>query len=261
MKNIIKCPICDNELTPNDTNFTCNRKHSFDKSKTGYINLSKHSLKDQGDNNELVLSRNTFLSNNYYHELKLLLNSIINKYKHNNILDLACGTGYYTNSYDLNSNTYGIDLSKKAITLASKKSNNQFIIGSIFDLPFFDNSFDVISLIFAPRPIDEIYRTLKLNAVFIEVTPNVNHLIELKKALYDNVILNDVHTLQDCRFKLVYNCTCEFKMNLDNEMVKHLFNMTPYKYKTSVNSISKLDNIDQLDVTADFIINVYKKII
>ena len=260
MKNLIRCPICGKELHNKDSMYKCINNHTYDKSKSGYINLSNHSLKVQGDNDELVISRNNFLLSNNYLRLSSTINKIINKHKCNNILDLACGTGYYTNLYNC-SDVYGIDLSKKAINIASKNSNNMFIIGSIFELPFFDNSFDIISLIFAPRPIEEVYRTLKLDGIFIEVSPNTNHLIELKKVLYDNIILNKEVTLIDKRFKLIESIDLNYNMILNNSLLKDLFNMTPYRYRTNKDKISQLDDIKVLDVQACFVIKVYKKVI
>ena len=260
MKINIKCPICSKSLIINNKTYICDNNHCFDLSKDGYVNLSHHSLKIKGDNDELVNSRNNFLRSDNYLLLRNKLNEIINNVNPDNILDLACGTGYYTNSYNSKFDIYGIDLSKKAISLACKKSNNKYIIGSIFELPFYNSSFDIITLIFAPRPLEEIKRVLKKDGIFIEVIPNKNHLIELKNAIYDNTILNEVSVLNDSSLIIEDIHTVEFIMKLDKLLIKDLFNMTPYKYKTSIENINKLNNIETLDITASFIINIYKKI-
>ena len=260
MKINIKCPICNNSLIINNKTYLCDNNHCFDMSKDGYVNLSHHSLKIKGDNDELVNSRNNFLKSDNYLKLRNKINEIINNINPNNILDLACGTGYYTNSYNSKFGIYGIDLSKKAISIACKKSMNKYIIGSIFELPFYNGSFDIITLIFAPRPLDEVKRVLKKDGIFIEVIPNKNHLIELKNAIYDNTFLNEVSVLNDSCLILENSHTIEFIMKLDKLLIKDLFNMTPYKYKTSIENINKLNNIETLDITASFIINIYKKI-
>ena len=50
------------------------------------------------------------------------------------------------------------------------------------------------------------------------------------------------------------------KVNLNNEDLLNLFMMTPYFYKTSNDDKNKLEIIDNLDITFDFIISIYKKI-
>jgi len=62
------------------------------------------------------------------------------------ILDLGCGNGrLYEIFKDKNVNYIGIDISEKLIRLAQTKyPEAQFLVGDGLDLPFKDNSFDVI---------------------------------------------------------------------------------------------------------------------
>ena len=48
-----------------------------------------------------------------------------------------------------------------------------------------------------------------------------------------------------------------FEVNNDNAF--NLFQMTPYAYKTSVESMSKLKKIDTMKITASFVIRLYRK--
>lgn len=65
------------------------------------------------------------------------------------ILDIGCGTGYYTFPLAVTEDItiYGIDMSENMIKVANSKNQNSnvtFIIGDMYHLPFKDNCFDVI---------------------------------------------------------------------------------------------------------------------
>lgn len=254
----ILCPICKHELLKNEKTYSCINKHCFDISKYGYLNIDiKNST--SGDNKEMVNSRTSFLNQNYYLPLKTELNNIIKNLNKNTILDLACGEGYYTKDFPVKQK-FAIDLSKEAIKHASKSDKStQYIISSIYNLPFEDSTFDLITTIFAPISFDEINRVLKNDGYFILVSPNKNHLIELKNVLYDTPYLNQDTTIE--QFNLLSTNNIDYTFTVDNTMLKNLFKMTPYYYKTSKKDADKLNNINTLTISASFNISVYSKIL
>ena len=121
----IICPICKNELTNKERSYICINKHTFDISKYGYLNLSINKT-NTGDNKEMIKARTMFLETDSYRPLKDRLNNVINSFNKTSLLDLACGEGYYTKSFNI-LHKYGIDLSKEAITYASKKDKTTTI--------------------------------------------------------------------------------------------------------------------------------------
>jgi len=255
----IICPICKNELIKKEKSYICFNKHNFDMSKSGYLNLTLNKS-NTGDNKEMVKSRTLFLETDSYLPLKEKLNEIINLYNKSSLLDLACGDGYYTKSFNIK-NKFGVDLSKEAITYASKKDKSTFyLIASIFDLPFLNDSFDIVTTIFAPISTDEIYRVLNKNGLFILVTPGKNHLFNLKKIIYDKPYLNKEDKINIKNLTLIKTEKLEYSFKLNNnDSIKALFTMTPYYYKTSKKDASKLDSIDNLTINASFIISIYQK--
>ena len=109
------------------------------------------------------------------------------------VLDLACGTGHFTRAFAKNwpdANLYGLDLSfsmlREAVSRAKKDEldNVVFIRGSIFDLPFLDNTIDHVNCcgalhLFQDQPTiwKEISRILKPGGLFtgeaIAIDPKV----------------------------------------------------------------------------------------
>ncbi|MEK6932611.1 MAG: class I SAM-dependent methyltransferase [Nanoarchaeota archaeon] len=103
-------------------------------------------------------------------------------------LDIGCSTGLITNfiSKDFK-NTFGIDTDFKAIELAKKLSNKnlKFIKASVLDMPFSDNSFDLVicNHIYehvpdAQKMFNEIYRVLRKDGFCYLSAGNKYNLIE-----------------------------------------------------------------------------------
>lgn len=254
------CPICKKELKLINKSYKCSNNHTFDVSASGYTNLLVNSKKSHGDNAMMVKARKQFHAKDFYKPLKDQINNIINEYPCNNLLDLACGEGYYTSSFTNAKNVIGIDLSKEAIISACKKDHRtHYIIASIFNVPISDESCDIITTIFAPIAQNEIERLLKKDGIFIEVYPNINHLLELKKVLYQNIILNKVKISSFNSLTYLKTINVNNRIKLNNEDLMSLFYMTPYAYKTSLEATKKLQDINELEVTIDFNINIYQK--
>lgn len=277
MNEIYKCPVCNKGLHKDNNTYKCELNHSYDISKHGYINLllanQIHSL-FPGDRPEMILARKRFLHENYYHVLREKLVEVIKNYLSEVTVfcDLACGEGYYTNyiHQEISNNhsfiTYGIDLSKQGIIEASKeakrlKLNNVFYsIGNLMYLPFLDNSFDIMLNCFAPLVSDEFSRVLKENGIYIRVLPGKNHLYELKKVLYENVLFNEPKEKDITNFSLIEQISIEKKVLLkNNQMIQDLFMMTPYYYKTSTEAIKNLNALNELETTIAFEILIYRK--
>ena len=153
--------------------------------------------------------------------------------------------------------SYGIDLSKEAILHASKQDKHtQYIVGSLFDMPFLDESIDCVTSIFVPLGQDEIYRILKENGYWIVVGPGPKHCFELKEVLYDTPYENEMPEILE-QYELVNQEIIQEKKMVDD--VWSLLEMTPYRYKTSQVGLDRVKQLERLEVTFEFVVTVYKK--
>lgn len=253
----ILCPVCKNKLSMVEHSLQCTNGHNFDIAKQGYINLNMHNSQNTGDNSEMINARSNFLNKGYY---SFLLDEI-NKHlsKDDKLVDLACGEGYYTSKF-ICEDKVGIDLSKQGLKIASKNDKSTtYLLNSIFHNPLEDNCADKIITIFAPIAKQEIVRLLNDDGSFILVKPDENHLFELKKAIYDNPYLNEIEDIRIDGMYLDKEIKISNTETLNNEDLVNLFMMTPYYNTTSKVDKDKLNNIDNLDVTFSFIIDIYKK--
>ena len=253
----ILCPVCNNLLYKDNKSYKCSNGHNFDIAKQGYLNLNMHNSQNTGDNDEMIKARNAFLNKGYYAFLLNEINKLLDV--NDSLLDLACGEGYYTSRF-ICKDKVGIDLSKNGLKIASKNNpDTLYLLNSIFHNPIQDNSVDKIITIFAPIAKQEIVRILKDDGRFILVKPDKLHLYELKKAVYDNPYENEIEDIQIDGLLLDKEIKISNKANLNNEDINNLFMMTPYYNTTSQADKDKLKNINNLDITFSFIIDVYKK--
>lgn len=275
--NVLCCPVCKEVLLKEDRVFRCNKNHVYDIAKEGYVNLllaQKKNSKDPGDSKEMIDARKNFLSKGYYHPLALGINNCLrglitgNSLDNINILDAGCGEGYYLDrlSQELqeysNLAFYGLDISKAGVRLAAKKNKNiSFAVGSIFDMPIKSQSIDCLLSIFAPIAEQEFTRVLKPNGKALIVSPGAHHLYGLKKLLYENPYLNDEDKVSFDNLAILDKIRVGYDFKLvSREDINNLILMTPYYWNTDMSKIVDLINeVDELETKADFIISVYHK--
>lgn len=247
------CPKCKKKLIKNNNTYQCENHHSYDISKSGYLNLLLNG-KNSGDNKDMINARNQFLNKNYYLPLKEKIDEIIKSLNVKKIIDIGCGEGYFDKGI---ANLIGVDISKEAILKASKNNKNGFyVVASGFNLPFSDNEFDLIINIFAPHDEDEFTRVC--NKYILKVVPNKNHLIELKKILYNDVHIKEEKHLNFKYFKEIKEYNVNYQVNVDN--LYELALMTPYFYTSKIDN-TLLDYKGNTLITCDFSILLYEKII
>ena len=122
--SIFICPVCGEKLEPAESSYVCPNRHSFDRAKSGYVNLllSKHMGKAvHGDNRFMIQARRSFLNKGYYEPLcSALCEAVCEHIKGRAILDAGCGEGYYTaaiidklREHNIAADVYGIDISKE----------------------------------------------------------------------------------------------------------------------------------------------------
>ena len=267
--NILICPVCRAGLHREEKSFFCGgaKRHCFDISASGHINLCPGRATG-GDSKEAVRSRTDFLSLGYYKPISDKICEIVRSTSPQNVIDAGCGEGYYTNNIarTTDAEVYGFDLSKEAIIAASKSArrqgikNSTFCVGGIYNLPIKDEGADIVTNIFAPCAEDEFLRVLKPDGTLIVVSSGKNHLLGLKKAVYETVYTNEERADLPKQMKLENRTELEYTIKLDTaDAIRNLFSMTPYSYRTSEKDYRKLLSLEYLETEIDVEIAVYRK--
>lgn len=259
---MLKCPKCDEALHRYDKVLKCKNNHCFDIAKQGYINLFLKNKKDSGDDAEMIKSRKKFLEKGYYEPLRNLLCSIIKEIDNNVLVDAGCGEGYYTSAFsNVASCTYGFDLSKSALKLASANDKQtQYLLASIAHLPIDNQSVDVLTNVFAPFNEKEYCRVLKHDGWIIKVEPGPYHLYELKQVLYETVYLNEADAFEYENLVLEKEELLNYEIEvLSQQDIQALFQMTPYYWKSPKKGSDALRKLDSLKTQVSFHIECYRK--
>lgn len=274
---LLRCPVCreETDVTPDGKSLICrgSKKHCFDFSKSGYLNLAP-SHPNGGDDRDMVRARTEFLSAGYYRPVAdgVLRALGANLPDGGTVLDAGCGEGYYScliagEGYTV----FGTDLSKSAIDHAAKTARSManasgadisafFAVSSLFDLPVADASVDAVVSIFAPVAEAEFLRVLKPGGYLILAGAGRDHLMGLKQALYEHAYRNEERADLPTGMREVSRGAVREEITLHGrEHIEALFSMTPYYWRTSPADRQKLCHLDTLATPIDVQVLTYRK--
>lgn len=278
---IFICPVCHSKMEFNKKSYICKQGHTFDISSMGYVHLllaNQMNSKVPGDNKQMVAARHDFLKKGYYYPISTAVNDRIIKYckqkgidKEYIISDVGCGEGYYTNNLaqslnktGISNQIYGLDISKYAVAVAAKSGRDfqvNYGVASLFSIPLKDHSCHVLLNMFAPVCIKEFHRVIKRNGILVFAVASTKHLWGLKEKIYDNPYENEKidqvyegFVLEDKK-KIQTIISIPSQSDIDN-----LFTMTPYYYKSSIETTDRLHNLVSLETEIDVDIVTYKAI-
>lgn len=275
--NKLLCPVCKGPLEKEGKTLCCPKGHSFDIAKQGYVNLhmsSKKASKNPGDDKAMVIARREFLNSGFYEGISLEVNkAVIDCLKDKQeamIIDIGCGEGYYTERLrkdvekaGINSDIYALDVSKEAVIQGAREYKDiNWLVASAMEMPFGDGEADVALAMFSKVFGSEYARILKEDGVLIVVSPNRNHLLELKEVVYDEIKFESYDPMVDLegKFSQLAHINVNYKKVLnDSKVIMDLFNMTPYRWRSPREGIERLQNTKSLEITVDINVDIYVK--
>jgi len=261
------CPICGHQLNNEGKQYVCPNRHSFDIARQGYVHLlpvqQKHS-KNPGDTRQQVLSRREFLDVGYYAPIA---DTLIRTAKElgisGQILDVGCGEGYYSARLAdaLDSPLTGLDISKEAVRCAAAKyKGKQWLCATAAHIPVEDGSAELLTSLFAITLPEEFRRVLKEGGYYFQVLAAQDHLLGLKKIIYDQLNFKEKDTVPELPgFELVRSVPIRFSFTVEDQQVQNLFSMTPHVFRIGKDGAERLRNTKVLTDTASCVLNVYRR--
>ena len=266
-----RCPICKAAIEVRESgSIVCRgaKTHCYDIASSGYVNFCSPTQSGGGDSKAAVRARTAFLDSGAYEPVAREIQGALNAYCNKNglVLDAGCGEGYYSSfAASEGFSVIGADISKFAVDAAAKRlgragyENSFFETASVFELPMHDSSADAVINIFAPCVEQEFSRVLKNGGILVVAWAGEEHLLGLKRAIYDNVRQNTERADMPQGMELLSEKHVRYDIELDtNERILDLFSMTPYYWRTSTEDRDKLLNISSLRTEIDVIVSVYK---
>jgi 23S rRNA (guanine745-N1)-methyltransferase len=268
---LLRCPVCKTDLCRRDKQYVCTAGHSFDIARQGYVNLllsSQMPSKAPGDSAEMIADRRAFLDAGHYQPLRDAVIAQLDRLQTatdqcrkypQRILDLGCGEGYYTAAFTANHrDVIALDIAKPALAIAAKRNSAiTWCVGTSRALPLHDASVDVVLNIFCRPHITETQRVLRADGVLLHVGPGPRHLEALRHVLYENVVIEDSHSLGDLLqhgFTLHHIETLRYTFTLQQPAIVQLARMTPHYWRAPQAGRTRLEQMDSLTLDAEFVL-------
>ena len=260
------CPICGELLIKQDKSYRCEKGHSFDIARQGHVNLlpvqNKRSL-NPGDTAQQVMGRRAFLDGGFYAPIRQTLCDLAKDHGcYGPILDVGCGEGYYSAGLasSMEAELLGLDISKEAVRYAAGRYKKaQWICASAARLPVKDQSFGLVTSLFALTIPEEFKRVLQADGVYIQVLAAEDHLLGLKNIIYPQLHHKEKLTTPDVPgFRLVESRPLRFTFTVEGEQVQNLLSMTPHVYRIGKEGAENLRKTEKLTDTASCVLNVYR---
>ena len=262
------CPVCGQVLHRETGCWQCEKRHSFDIARQGYVNLltvdRKHA-KHPGDTREQVAARKAFLDAGYYTPIAQTVCRLLIPFAPKAVLDAGCGEGYYMTRLQeaLPEAEYaGIDISKDAVRFAAVRNKQAlWLTGTAAALPFPDENFDVVLSMFALTVEGEFARVLRPGGHYLQVIAGPDHLMGLKTVIYPEILRKEKNLHPELTgFILRHTETLEFPFTVEgNEQVQNLLSMTPHFWRISREGAQRLAILDRLEDRAQIVLNLYCK--
>lgn len=261
------CPICGAPLAKGEKALVCPSHHSFDIARQGYVNLlpvqQKHS-QDPGDTREQVLSRRAFLDTGTYAPILEALIEAAREYgASGELLDVGCGEGYYCAglSQALGLPLTGVDISKEAVRAAAARYKGpNWLCATAAHLPVGDERVGLLTSLFALTLPEEFLRVLSPGGLYIQVVAAEDHLLGLKRIIYDRLTHKENHTTQELPgLTRLHSQHIAFDFTLTKEQIPWLFAMTPHLFRIGKAGAARLAQAQTLEDRASCVLNVYRK--
>ena len=261
------CPVCGAELNRLDNRYVCPRGHSFDIARQGYVNLlavqQKHS-RNPGDTREQVLSRREFLEAGFYAPIaQTLIDTAKGLGISGPVLDVGCGEGYYSArlAQALGAPLTGLDISKEAVRCAAGKYKDaQWLCATASHIPVADGSAALLTSLFALTAPEEFHRVLEQDGYFFQVLAAQDHLLGLKRIIYDQLTFKEKDTQPEFPgFERVQSVPIRFSFTVEGKQVQNLLSMTPHVFRITKEGAERLANTPRLTDTASCVLNVFRR--
>jgi 23S rRNA (guanine745-N1)-methyltransferase len=191
---MLLCPVrnCHLPLKQDGRRMVCDRGHSFDIARSGYINLLQpqdRRSNQPGDTPEAVAARRRLHERGVTEPLLNAIAEIAAPSSNDVVLDAGCGDGFYLGSLSRQTGlrAHGVDISVPAIEAASRRYPDcQWIVANADRfVPYADGSFSIVMSITARMNASEFRRVLEDDGRLLIALPAPDDLIELRGSGHD----------------------------------------------------------------------------
>ncbi|MCE7793951.1 methyltransferase domain-containing protein [Salipaludibacillus sp. CUR1] len=276
-EDVFKCPVCGEDMKVTDScQLVCNRNHSFDFAKQGYVNLLPKHVKTKYTKDLFEARKSLMTEESFFKPVTDKIAGIIGKYGFGekvNLLDMGCGEGSHLTAVrkavkeasGAEIMGAGVDLAKEGILEAAKQEDDLlWAVADLVNTPFKDGKFDVLLNILSPSNYEEFKRLMKNDGLVIKVVPGGNYLKELRYALFEEKHKHSYSNTDTVNrfaehFTVVERWPVSYTVNLANRSASWLVKMTPLAWEACEDRIEAFLKHKEINMTVDVEIIVGKK--
>lgn len=255
-----RCPLCAGALTVKDGGLSCGKKHHFDLSRQGAVQLlAGHGNGDTYDR-ALFTARRQMLELGLFTPAARAVLPILEKTKPGLWLDAGCGEGWITTWLDkqLPEHTaLGLDLAPEGIRMAAASWGGEILwtVGDLAHIPLQDGAVTAVLNFLTPAHYSEFFRVLGSDGLLIKVIPGAEHLCQLREAA-------GVEPASDSRAREFFEKNCEMlgmqrvtaDIIVEKEALPAAAAMAPFAQHRREKALEALRSQNELTLTADLIL-------
>ncbi len=220
---------CRSTLHRQERALVCERGHSFDVARSGYLNLLQpqdRRSRNPGDSKPSVKARRRWLESGHEKYLAEAIENLAASELPDGaaVLDVGCGEGTHLAGLmnDRPLDAHGTDISVDAIDLAARRHPlaTWTVANADRFLPYAGASFDLLLSITARRNAPEFRRVLKSDGRLLLVIPADDDLVELREAVMGEGL---IRARSD---RVISDFTSDFEL-ATRQTVRHLAKLEP----------------------------------
>jgi len=241
---MLACPTCGGGLAAVDGRVVgCGNGHRFDVARQGYLTLlGPRSRTDTGDSADMVAARAGFLGTGHYRHIA---RAVADRVVAGPVVEIGAGTGYYLaaavdrltsgDQAPAGLSTAGLAVDSSRYAARRAAAAHPFLGSVVADawsaLPVLTGAARTVLSVFAPRDPDEIARVLAPGGRLVAVTPQPEHLVEIREPLrmltVDAGKAEQLATAFDGRLRVVERADLRAELRLSRADVGALVRMGP----------------------------------
>jgi len=269
---LLRCPHCLDPLLRHEGSVRCDRGHSFDIARQGYVNLLRGDEHlGTADTTAMVDARQRFLAAGHFRPITdALVARTADVESPGGVIDIGAGTGHHlAGVLDGAPHRIGLalDISTAALRRAARSHPRLTAIGCDVwgPLPIRSDVAAVVLDVFSPRNPPELLRITHRDGILCVVTPSNRHLHELVDALGMVTVDPDKERRLDeslgGHFVQIDRTDLEWDMNLDRVDTEAAVTMGPSaRHLDSTATAMRLDALGSpASVTASVTLTTWRR--
>lgn len=224
------CPLCRTPFSLEPYALRCEKKHTFNLNKKGYVNFLQTKADTEHYTKKMFEPRRRLIAAGMYTPV---LTEIEKYLQAGNLLDVGTGEGKFLELLSYEGQKFGFDIAKDGIEMATALPFSVFLcLADLTKLPFATASMSTILNIFTPSNYREFKRVLIKGGHIVKIVPDRYYLQELRAAYGFPIDYDNSEVIQ--RFKQEFPDALQKEVNycfdLPEELRRDFLEMSPLEW-------------------------------